>query len=87
MFTSLKLLYGLLDHEQRKKLHALQILVIFGSVAEVASVLAIGGFMTLLGDFNQSSLDGFSGYLFHLFGFYNKNSFIIFINDDLLFNI
>ena len=69
MISSLKQLYHLLNTDQRKKLHALQILVIIGSLTEVGSVLAVGAFMSLIGDFNQFNLDGFGGYLFDELGF------------------
>lgn len=79
MISSLKQLYHLLNADQRKKLHALQILVIIGSLTEVGSVLAVGAFMSLIGDFNQFNLDGFGGFLFDELGFDSKTSFVIFV--------
>ena len=79
MISSLKQLYHLLTIDQRKKLHALQILVIIGSLTEVSSVLAVGAFMSLIGDFNQLNFGGFGGYLFEELGFESKKSFVIFI--------
>lgn len=58
MLKNLKELYKLLTAEQRNKLLLLQIFVILMSVVEVASVLAIGPFMALVGDISQLEGDG-----------------------------
>ena len=59
MFKSLKELFNLLEEDQRKKLYLLQLLVIFMSLLEVASVMAFGPFMALVGNLEQLEKEGF----------------------------
>nr|WP_299242838.1 ABC transporter ATP-binding protein [uncultured Halomonas sp.] len=58
MLQNLRELYNLLTLEQRKKLFKLQILIVGMSFAEIASVIAIGPFMGLVGDMSQLQGDG-----------------------------
>ncbi|MEL0310352.1 MAG: ABC transporter ATP-binding protein, partial [Gammaproteobacteria bacterium] len=78
MFSQLKELFKLLNKAQRNKLIRLQFLVILMSILEVISVLAIGPFMSLIGDQTQlSDPDSVYGQAFNLSGFSSVNHFII----------
>ncbi len=78
MFSQLKELFKLLNKAQRNKLIRLQFLVILMSILEVISVLAIGPFMSLIGDQSQlSNLESVYGQAFALSGFSSVNHFII----------
>lgn len=54
----------------------LQVLVILMAIAEVASVLAIGPFMALVGDIQQLQGDSAMGRAYRLMGFANPNDFL-----------
>ena len=78
MFLQLQELFKLLNKAQRRKLIRLQFLVILMSILEVISVLAIGPFMSLIGDQSQlSDLDSVYGQAFAYSGFSSVNYFII----------
>ena len=78
MFSQLKELFKLLNKAQRNKLIRLQFLVILMSILEVISVLAIGPFMSLIGDQSQlSDLESVYGQAFAFSGFSSVNHFII----------
>lgn len=78
MFLQLKELFKLLNKAQRRKLMRLQFLVILMSILEVISVLAIGPFMSLIGDQSQlSDLESVYGQAFVLSGLNSVNYFII----------
>ena len=77
MFKSLKELFNLLSEDQRKKLYLLQLLVIFMSLLEVASVMAFGPFMALVGNLEQLEEEGFMTDLFTASGLENSVEFLI----------
>jgi len=77
MFKSLKELFNLLEEDQRKKLYLLQLLVIFMSLLEVASVMAFGPFMALVGNLEQLEKEGFMADLFTASGLENSVDFLI----------
>ncbi|MEH6592460.1 MAG: ATP-binding cassette domain-containing protein [Halioglobus sp.] len=79
MIASLKELYSLLTAEQRKKLAQLQVLVILMSIAEVASVFAIGPFMALVGNIDQLSGDGIIAQIYDWTGLTNTTHFLILV--------
>lgn len=77
MLKNIKELYSLLDREQRKKLLILQLLVVLMSLAEVASVLAIGPFMALVGDISQLQGEGIIAGIFKKSGMENTTDFLV----------
>ncbi len=80
MFKSLKELFYLLNIEQRTNLYLLQILIIIMSFLEVVSVLAIGPFVTYIGNPDILNTNKFFIYFYDLFNFRNENNFLIFIS-------
>lgn len=76
MLSKLKDLYCLLNREQRKSLLKLQILVIFMAIAEVASVVAIGSFMTLIGDIGRLEGNGVLARVYMISGFSEPSDFL-----------
>tara|TARA_B110000003_G_C16643234_1_gene530993 strand:+ start:414 stop:2219 length:1806 start_codon:yes stop_codon:yes gene_type:complete len=78
MFQNIKKIYKLLSPDQRKKLVFLQILVIFMSFTEVIGVLAIGPFMSLVGDIDQIHSNNLISQIYSYTGFNSETDFIIF---------
>ncbi|PRY67362.1 ABC transporter ATP-binding protein [Halomonas ventosae] len=58
MLKDLRELYSLLNRQQRRRLMTLQVLVIFMAFAELASVVAIGPFMAVVGDMSRLQGEG-----------------------------
>jgi ABC-type multidrug transport system fused ATPase/permease subunit len=77
MFKKIKTLYHLLSHEQRGSLVYMQILIIFMAVTEVAGVLSIGPFMSLVNDPEQIYGDNFIATIYAFSGTTNAQDFII----------
>jgi HlyD family secretion protein len=76
MLEKIRELYRLLDPAQRRQLLRLQVLVILMAIAEVASVMAIGPFMALVGDIQQLQGDGLMARTYQLLGFRSANEFL-----------
>ena len=77
MISSLKELFKLLSPGQRKRLYLLQLLVIFMSLLEVASVMAFGPFMALVGNLEQLDKEGLMTDLFTASGLEDSVDFLI----------
>ncbi|GHC35432.1 ABC transporter ATP-binding protein [Aidingimonas halophila] len=76
MFHHLKELYTLLTREQRRKLMALQVLVVIMSFTEIAGVVSIGPFMALVGDIEQLQGDGLLAELYRFSGLATPEDFL-----------
>ena len=79
MFQSLKELFALLTAQQRRKLLRLQGLVVLMAFAEVASVLAMGPFMSLVGDISRLEGDGTLARLYNATGFASPADFLFWV--------
>jgi len=77
MFKKIITLYHLLSNEQRRSLVFVQILIIFMAVTEVAGVLSIGPFMSLVNDPEQIYGDNFIATIYAFSGTTNAQDFII----------
>ena len=77
MFKKIITLYHLLSNEQRRSLVFVQILIIFMAVTEVAGVLSIGPFMSLVNDPEQIFGDNFIATIYAFSGTTNAQDFII----------
>lgn len=76
MLTQLKDLFSLLTAEQRRRLIRLQGLVVLMGFAEVASVLAMGPFMSLVGDISRLQGDGTLAQIYRASGFASPTDFL-----------
>ncbi|WP_148255161.1 ABC transporter ATP-binding protein [Aidingimonas lacisalsi] len=76
MFHQLKELYTLLTREQRRKLKALQLLVVIMSFTEIASVVSIGPFMALVGDIEQLQGNGWLAEIYQFSGAATPEDFL-----------
>ncbi|MEQ6890026.1 ABC transporter ATP-binding protein [Halomonas sp. CS7] len=76
MLSQLKELYSLLTVEQRHRLVRLQGLVVLMGFAEVASVLAMGPFMSLVGDISRLERDGTLTQIYRASGFASPADFL-----------
>ena len=85
MISSLKELFYLLNSKQRKNLYLLQILIIFMSFLEVASVLIIGPFVVYLGNPEILYSNNLYFSFFSFFNFNNTNFFLVFMSLIVLF--
>ena len=79
MAHPLKTLFLLLRPEQRKKLFGLQALVILMSIAEIASVFAIGPFMALIGNLDQLTGSGLIAEIYTYTGFKEERHFLFLV--------
>lgn len=77
MFHQLRDIYGQLSADQQRKLLWLQVLVILMSILEVASVMAIGPFMALVGDRAQLAGDGNLAAIYRLSGIASSGEFLV----------
>ena len=80
MIKSVKELFYLLNLEQRNNLYLLQILIIIMSFLEVLSVLAVGPFVTFLGNPNVLNTNKYFIFFYNYFNFTNENTFLIFLS-------
>jgi len=79
MLKSLRDLFLLLTPTQQKKLLRLQWLVLLMSLAEVASVLAIGPFMALVGDLSSLQGDGLVARIYQVSFFETPKDFLFWV--------
>lgn len=79
MFRSLQDLYRLLTRTQRRRLLRLQLLVVLMAFAEVAGVLAMGPFMSLVGDMSRLEGDGQLAQLYALSGVDSPQDFLFWL--------
>ena len=79
MFARLKKLYSLLTAEQRRKLMALQGLVVLMAFAEVAGVAAIGPFMAVVGDISRLEGEGTLAQLYAASGMQTPRQFLFWL--------
>lgn len=84
MFERLKTLYTLLNREQRKRLVWLQVLVVLMAFAEVGGVVAIGPFMSLVGDMGQLEGDGILAETYRYSGFSDPADFLFWLGIAVL---
>ncbi|WP_043515949.1 ABC transporter ATP-binding protein [Halomonas sp. BC04] len=84
MLSSLKDLFGLLAKEQRKRLFRLQVLVVLMAFSEVASVVALGPFMALVGDVSRLEGDGVLAYMYQISGFTESSDFLFWLGVSVL---
>ena len=84
MFSRLKKLYALLTAEQRKKLIALQGLVVLMAFAEVAGVAAIGPFMAVVGDISRLEGEGTLAQLYAASGMATPRQFLFWLGIAVL---
>ena len=75
MFSNIKELFMLLTKRQRNQILLLQLLVIIMSFVEVVSVLAVGPFMTVVGDVSVLQGQGILAQLFKMSGFDSPSTF------------
>ena len=75
MLSTIKELYFLLTHQQRRRLLKLQFLVVLMAFAEIAGVLAIGPFMAIVGDIDRLSGEGLPAQLYQATGFEDPATF------------
>lgn len=84
MFRLIKELFSILDPTQRRRFYRLQCLVIMMTVAEVASVAAIGPFMLLLANIDKTQEIEKLKTLYDLSGATSATEFIIFASTATL---
>ena len=84
MLKQLKELYSLLTPEQRKGLLRLQLLVVFMSFAEIASVATIGPFMALVGDMGQLQGEGWIAQVYAASGLGEPRTFMLWLGIGVL---
>ncbi|WP_253451569.1 ABC transporter ATP-binding protein [Halomonas sp. Y3] len=84
MFQRLKKLYSLLSAEQRRKLIALQSLVIIMAFAEVAGVAAIGPFMAVVGDISRLEGEGILAQIYQASGMETPRQFLFWLGIGVL---
>ncbi|TVP45513.1 MAG: ABC transporter ATP-binding protein [Halomonas sp.] len=84
MLERLIKLYRLLTHQQRKKLLALQVLVVVMAFAEVAGVAAIGPFMAVVGDTSRLEGEGILAQLYHASGLETPQQFLFWLGISVL---
>ena len=78
MFQNIKKIYILLDSEQRRTLAFLQLLIIFMSFTEVAGVMSIGPFMSLVSDIDQIYGDNYIAKIYTFTGISDPQDFVLF---------
>ncbi|EPC04180.1 hypothetical protein L861_02385 [Litchfieldella anticariensis FP35 = DSM 16096] len=79
MYKSIRALYFLLTHEQRKKLLWLQVLVLIMSFAQIASVISIGPFMAIVGDISRLEGQGMLASLYEASGLNSSFDFLFWL--------
>ncbi|WP_194855655.1 ABC transporter ATP-binding protein [Alloalcanivorax venustensis] len=84
MLSQIRELYSLLTREQRRKLLRLQVLVVLMSFAEIAGVVAIGPFMTLVGDMSQLEGEGLIAQLYNFSGISDHRTFLFWLGIGVL---
>ncbi|MGD9660035.1 MAG: ABC transporter ATP-binding protein [Porticoccaceae bacterium] len=84
MLKQLKELYSLLTQEQQKKLLRLQFLVVLMSFAEIASVVAIGPFMALVGDMSQLQGESLLAQAYEVSGLATPQQFLFWLGVAVL---
>lgn len=77
MFVSLKELFFVFSHEQRKQFYTLQILVTITALFEVVSVMMIAPFMMLVSDTTILQHDGFIAWCYKMGGFHSPEKFVV----------
>ncbi|APE32116.1 multidrug ABC transporter ATP-binding protein [Halomonas aestuarii] len=76
MLRDLRELYSLLTRQQRRRLMILQVLVVLMAFAELASVVAIGPFMAVVGDMGRLEGDGLLAMAFERSGMESPTAFL-----------
>lgn len=84
MFKNIIEFFSLLSKQQRARLIKIQFLIIFSSLLETASVLAIGPFMTFVSSNDSIFNTNFSSDLAAFFGIQTASSFLILIGSIVL---
>lgn len=84
MLKQLRELHSLLTGKQRRKLLGLQLLIIIMAFAEIVSVVAIGPFMSLVGDMDRLHGDGIMGQLYQASGFETPQGFMTLVGIGVL---
>jgi ATP-binding cassette, subfamily B, bacterial PglK len=76
MLTQLREFFSLLTRQQRRRLLRLQVLIVIMAFAELASVLAIGPFMAVVGDMSRLQGDGRLAWAYRLSGLESPEAFL-----------
>lgn len=76
MLKDLRELYSLLSRQQRRRLMLLQGLVVLMAFAELASIVAIGPFMAVVGDMGRLEGDGMLAMVFERSGIETPTAFL-----------
>ncbi|MCE8035048.1 MAG: ABC transporter ATP-binding protein/permease [Halomonas sp.] len=84
MVTQLRELYSLLSPGQRRRLLRLQGLIIVMAFAEIASVIAIGPFMAVVGDMSRLQGEGWLAQAYRLSGFDSPERFLSLLGVSVL---
>ncbi|UTW09995.1 ABC transporter ATP-binding protein [Marinobacterium rhizophilum] len=84
MLSSLKELYSLLTHDQRKGLLRLQCLIGLTAVAEMASIFSIGPFMALVADMSHLQGDGILAQLYRASALGSPEDFLFWLGVGVL---
>ncbi|MDA9626360.1 ABC transporter ATP-binding protein/permease [Pseudomonadota bacterium] len=85
MFQSLFQLFHFLTAAQKKKFFLLQLLIIFMSITEVISLMLIGGFLSIISDFEQIYNNSIAFYFFNYLDQDTPEQFIAVIGFGVLF--
>lgn len=76
MLNQLREFYSLLTQQQRRRLLGLQALIIVMALAQIASVIAIGPFMAVVGDMSKLQGNGWLAWAYTYSGMQSHKSFL-----------
>ncbi|XKH59524.1 ABC transporter ATP-binding protein/permease [Halomonas sediminis] len=76
MLKQLREFYSLLTQQQRRRLLRLQMLIIIMALAQIASVIAIGPFMAVVGDMSKLQGDGWLAWAYAFSGMQSPKNFL-----------
>ncbi|WP_404475109.1 ABC transporter ATP-binding protein/permease [Vreelandella venusta] len=76
MLKQLREFYSLLTQQQRRQLLRLQVLIIGMALAQIASVVAIGPFMAVVGDMSKLQGDGWLAWAYDISGMQSPKTFL-----------
>jgi len=84
MFKLIKKILISLNSSQRKRLYALQILIVIMAVMEIIGVASIIPFMALVGDMSKLQEDNFIAELYKMSGIISESQFIFYLGIGVL---
>ena len=85
MLSSIKELFSLLTHEQRRHFYTLQFMVIIMAFAEIAGIASIGPFMALIGDISILEGDNKLAAIYQKSGIALPYDFVFWVGTTVLF--